>query len=113
VEFRSTGIDELKLDYETKINLYRIAQERLNNIKKYSDAKHVRVKMMSSFPNIILLIENDGEGFDINKELSPGSGKKRIGIQNLQERVTLLKGEMEVDSSPEKGTKILIKIPVE
>jgi len=111
VEFRSVGIDELKLNYDTKLNLYRIAQESLNNIRKQADAKHVRIKLISSLPHLILRIEDDGIGFDEKEDLSGLSSEKRIGLQNLQERVALLNGEMEVDSGPSKGTKILIKIP--
>jgi PAS domain S-box-containing protein len=70
VDFHATGLDGLKLDSDTEINLYRLVQEALNNVKKHAHAKHVTVRMTGSSPNIVLRIEDDGKGFDVNARLA-------------------------------------------
>jgi len=111
VDFNSAGMDELKLDFDTEINLYRLVQEGLNNIMKHADAKQVIVKLVTSFPNIILRIEDDGKGFDIKNQLLAASNEKRMGLRSMEERVSLLGGRIRINSRPEEGTKILIEVP--
>jgi signal transduction histidine kinase len=111
VDFFSAGMENLHLNYDIKINLYRLLQEVLNNVKKHADASEVTIKLVSSFPKIILRIEDDGKGFDVKKRLAEASIKKRMGLRSMEERVGLLQGTMRIESIPSKGTKIFIKIP--
>ncbi len=111
IDFQSAGIDEFDLNYETKINLYRLVQEGLNNVRKHADASKVAVKLVSSFPNIILRIEDDGKGFDFKKRLVKASSEKRLGLRSMQERTNLLQGSMNFKSIPGEGTKVVIEIP--
>ncbi len=111
VDFKSAGIDNLKLDYNTKINLYRLLQESLNNVKKHADAGNVKIRLISSFPNIILRIEDDGNGFDLKERLAKISNEKRMGLSSMEERVALLLGWINIESSPGKGTKVVFEIP--
>ena len=111
MDFNSAGMDELKLDFDTEINLYRLIQEGLNNIMKHADAKQIIVKLVASFPNIILRIEDDGKGFDIKNQLLAASNEKRMGLRSMEERVSLLGGRIRINSRPEEGTKILIEVP--
>jgi signal transduction histidine kinase len=102
---------DLKLDFDTEINLYRLIQEGLVNIKKHADASNVTVKLVAAFPNIILRIEDNGRGFDVQKRLATITKEKRMGIRSMEQRVKLLQGEMEILSKPMQGTKISIKFP--
>ena len=111
VDFNSAGMDELKLNFDTEINLYRLVQESLNNIMKHADAKLVTIKLVASFPNIILRIEDDGKGFDIGDRLVAASNEKRMGLRSMEERVSLLRGKMRINSRPTEGTKIFIEVP--
>jgi signal transduction histidine kinase len=111
VDFNSAGMDELKLDFDTEINLYRLVQESLNYIMKHADAKQVTIKLVASFPKIILRIEDDGKGFDIKNRLAAATNEKRMGIRSMKERVSLLNGKMRINSRPAKGTKIFIEVP--
>ena len=110
VDFISAGLDRLKLDFETEINLYRLIQEGLNNIHKHADAGHAAIRLVASFPNIILRIEDDGRGFDLKERLKAIKGEKRMGLQSMAERVRLLGGKMRIQSRPNEGTKILVEI---
>jgi signal transduction histidine kinase len=111
VHFNTAGMDKLKLNFETKINLYRLVQEGLNNIRKHAEAADAFVKLVAASPNIILRIEDNGQGFDVERRLEAATNEKRMGLRSMEERTCLLGGKMTVESLPLKGTKILIKIP--
>ncbi len=110
VDFQAAGMEKLDINYDTKINIYRLVQEGLNNVRKHADANKVAVKLVSSFPNIILRIEDDGKGFDVTQRLSKAAGEKRMGLRSMEERVAFLHGKMNIESIPGKGTKIVMKI---
>ena len=111
VDFFATGIDEARLDFNTKINLYRMIQEGLNNVKRHADANHVTIHLAGSFPNIILGIEDDGKGFDVQGRLVTASQERCMGLRIMEERVALLQGEMKIETYPKQGTKIVVEVP--
>lgn len=111
VDFFSAGMDDLKPEFETEINLYRIIQEALNNVRKHADTGNVNIKMVASFPDIILRIEDSGKGFDSENQTGPALNGKRMGLRCMRERVDLLSGSMRIQSRPMEGTKIAIKVP--
>jgi PAS domain S-box-containing protein len=111
VHFIAAGMDNLRLNFETEINLYRLVQEGLNNIRKHAEAADAFVKLVAASPNILLRIEDNGRGFDIERRAEAVKIEKRMGLRSMEERTCLLGGKMTVKSLPLKGTKILIKIP--
>lgn len=111
VDFNPAGMKDLKLDFDTEINLYRLVQEGLTNIKKHAAASHVNIQLVAVSLNIILRIEDNGKGFDVQNQLANLTKEKRMGIRSMEERVRLLQGKMELQSKPMQGTKIYIKIP--
>jgi PAS domain S-box-containing protein len=111
VDFKAAGMDDLRVDPEIEINLYRLVQEGLNNIKKHAEADHVIIRLVASFPNIILRIEDDGKGFDVEGRLLRASKEKRMGLGSMEERVKLLNGGLRIQSRLMEGTKIVIEIP--
>jgi signal transduction histidine kinase len=111
VDFFSVGIDGLKLDFDTEIAIYRLIQEGLNNIKKHADATHAAIRLIASFPNIILRIEDNGNGFNIQKYSDSAINGKQMGLLSMEERVSFLAGKMKIESRLKQGTKILIEIP--
>jgi len=104
-------MDNQEIDFDTEINLYRIVQEGLNNIKKHADASSVTVRLIASFPNIILKIEDNGIGFDTDVRLDAIVNEKRMGLRSMQERASLLNGSFGIQSLERKGTKISIEVP--
>jgi PAS domain S-box-containing protein len=111
VDFYSAGVKDLKLDFDTAINLYRLIQEGLNNIKKHARAEIVTIRLVASSPNIILRIEDNGQGFDVDSRLAKALKEKRMGLSNMEERVSLLAGKMDIRSQIARGTRIFIEIP--
>ncbi len=110
-DFSSAGMEDLKLDADMKINLYRLVQEGLINIRKHAEARHVTIRLAAAFPNIILRIKDDGKGFDVKNRLISAQDEKRMGLRSMEERVGLLGGEMNIKSSQTKGSSIFIKFP--
>lgn len=113
IEFSADGMHSLKLGFETQINLYRIIQEALTNIRKHSGAKRARVLLVASHPSIILRIEDAGAGFDSGAEFSGESGAKRMGLLSMRERARLIGGRLDIRSWPGKGTRIVLEAPAE
>jgi PAS domain S-box-containing protein len=111
VDLYTGGMKDLKLDFDTEINLYRLIQEGLNNIKKHAQAEKVAIRLVASSPNILLRIEDNGSGFDVKRRLSRSLKEKRMGLSSMEERVSLLGGSMKISSRPSKGTKIFIEVP--
>ncbi|MDT0607303.1 tetratricopeptide repeat-containing sensor histidine kinase [Croceitalea rosinachiae] len=95
------------LNGDTKINIYRIVQECLQNCIKHSKCKNIQVNFKSSEKMLNLTVADDGIGFDSTKE------KKGIGLKNIISRVKKIDGSLKVNSIPNKGTKINIEFPVE
>lgn len=113
VQFRPIGLDRLRLDYTTQINIYRIAQEALRNIRKHSAATHATVRLIASSPHIILRIHDNGCGFNPSH---PHSGtvsqEPHIGLTSIEERTRLLHGEFQISAAPGKGTEIKVRVPM-
>ena len=70
------------------------------------------VRLVSSHPNIILRIEDNGSGFNLDDRLVKAVNEKRMGLRSMEERINLLQGTMSIQSRSMKGTKILIEVPI-
>lgn len=90
---------------KTKINMYRMMQEALQNIYKHAKAKIVKISFQHKKSVICLSISDDGMGFDFNKS------KKGIGLKNIHSRVNELDGTVAFRSEIDQGTTIIVKIP--
>ena len=91
-----------------EISLYRIIQEWTNNILKYSNATKVEIQLTGHEDELIILIEDNGRGFDL-RDLADGSGN---GWKNICSRINLIKGVVDIDSSPTRmGTTLTLTVP--
>ena len=109
--FTSAGMEKVSLDYGLSINIYRLVQEALNNIKVHAGNCQANVKLVASFPNIILRLEDNGCGFDLQTTFQESLFRKRLGLLGMHERVRMMGGTITVNSQSGKGTKIFIEIP--
>lgn len=97
---------EQKLSVSMEMGLYRIAQEALQNAWQHAEAVEIALEIHFGTESIILLIEDNGNGFD------PDSVKKEsMGLLGMNERTKLLNGKLELYTSPGKGTYIKVQIP--
>lgn len=108
ISFECNSLEEHKLDNTSKLMLYRIIQESVNNVMKYAEATHLSIQISADETELSLMIEDNGKGFDVASTLS----KNGIGLKNIQLRTDYLKGKLEIDSSPKNGTTIIIEIPL-
>lgn len=92
-----------------EIAIYRICQESLNNIVKHSNATEASIELYNRHSHILIVIQDNGSGFDI-KEVS--KSKAGSGLMNIQERAELLGGRVQMESQPDNGTEIIIEIPL-
>ena len=111
IDFYTAGLELIKLDIDTKINLFRILQEALNNVKNHADASLIKVRLIASYPNLILRIEDNGYGFDPEVRMVTALQEKRMGLKSMEERVKLLDGNLSIRSRLRAGTKIIVKFP--
>ena len=89
-----------------KMNLFRIIQEAVQNINKYSKAKHVNLEFKIHNDRLSLSIEDDGIGFNAETK------KNGIGLKNMQSRIDKLNGELLISSKKDEGTLIVAMIPL-
>ena len=92
-----------KLDMKVQMSLYRIIQEQLNNVLKHAKARKIGITLTEQDGMVTLWIEDDGKGFDMTKK------RAGIGLSNIQSRVELLEGEMEIESAEGRGCKLQIR----
>ncbi|WP_276503574.1 sensor histidine kinase [Terrimonas pollutisoli] len=106
VTYQSIGMENAVIEQTTAITIYRIVQELINNTMKHASAKTAIVQVTKTDGNISITVEDDGKGFD-PVILKGGRG---IGWSNIQSRIEYLKGKLDVQSEPGKGTSVLIEL---
>jgi signal transduction histidine kinase len=90
------------------ITIYRIVQELINNTMKHAAAKNAIAQVSKIDGHLSITVEDDGNGFDT----SVLNTAKGIGWSNIRNRVEFLKGKLDVNSQPGKGTSVLIELKV-
>lgn len=111
VDFRAEGIEGLNPDFEFQINVYRIVQEALSNVRRHARASRVEVKLIASYPSILLRVEDNGQGFKLEPDHGAGLHERHIGLWSMHERARLLGGTLHIRTAMGKGTRILVDIP--
>ena len=96
---------EIRLD--TKETLYRISQEAIHNIIKHAQASEVVLRLECTGSQVCLEVSDNGRGFDPSADY-PG----HLGLQSMRERAARGMGKIEIDSTPGRGTKIQLIIPL-
>ncbi|MCY7292720.1 MAG: sensor histidine kinase [Ferruginibacter sp.] len=94
------------LGNSANVNVYRIVQELVNNAIKHAQASQILVQLTKSSDKVLLTVEDDGKGFDINT-LENATG---IGYINLKQRVAYLNGKMDIETKPSQGTAVNIEL---
>lgn len=107
VDLFSEGLND-RIDGNAETVLYRVIQECVNNVIKHSGANHLDISLIKDADGISVTIEDNGKGFDVTQK----SNIEGIGLKNMRTRIEYLKGTIEFDSTPEKGTLVAINIPV-
>ena len=101
-----------QLEPDIKTTLFRVAQEALTNIERHSGASRVKIELVKSVDGIRMLISDDGVGFDVLRMEGRKNAFQGIGLRNMQERLEFHGGEVNVWSSPDKGTVVEARLPI-
>lgn len=105
--YEDDDIDWDELSNKTKIHVYRMLQETMQNIYKHANANHIKISFRLKNNVILLTVEDNGSGFNINK------ARKGIGLKNFDSRASEIGGKVEIFSNPGEGTKVIIHVPTE
>ena len=114
VDFQVLGLEDGRLPSEVETTLYRIVQEALTNVARHAQAESVSVLLERREHSVMLIVEDDGQGFDAVDVTHPVShSRDRLGLYGMRERALLLGGELTIESTPGTGTAVFVEIPVE
>jgi PAS domain S-box-containing protein len=102
------GVEGWRCGPEVEIALFRIAQEALNNVARHSQAKNVRIDLRGTAEEAVLTIEDDGRGFDRERDRVEKTG---YGFATMRERAEAVGGSFEASSEKKRGTLITVKVP--
>jgi PAS domain S-box-containing protein len=96
----------VRLPGKESVELLRIVQEALANVRRHSAARNIEVGLRRDDEAILIEVADDGRGFDA------GSARAGIGLSAMRERVEGLGGEIEISSRPGEGTEVMVRVPV-
>jgi two-component system, NarL family, sensor histidine kinase UhpB len=102
-----TPVEDL-LAPEAELALYRIVQEALSNVSRHSSAQRVTIRLGRSGRAVVASIEDDGRGFAVADEMS----SRGLGLFGMQERAAYVGGSVDIESEPDRGTRIRATIPM-
>jgi signal transduction histidine kinase len=95
-----------RLDDDIETTVYRVVQEALTNVVRHAEAPSASVVVVHQGPMLTVVVEDDGRGFDVN------GSTNRFGLVSMRERVAIVRGTLDVDSEPGRGTTLRARIPV-
>ena len=109
---QETTIEESEIPHPLKIVIYRVLQEAMNNIAKHSKASLVRSCLRKAGGRMELILQDNGQGFDLQKALFQESSEKGLGLLSMRERTELSGGSFAIESTEGKGTTIYASWPI-
>ena len=109
-EFRSGGFEQGQLPRDAEVAFYRVAQEALNNVLKHAHATRVDIVLAAGDDHVVLVIEDDGVGFDLSDGIAANAG---FGLAGMRERAALVGASLEIEATPGKGTAVFLRRPIQ
>ena len=100
--------NDLQIPDEHATGLFRIIQESLTNIVRHANASQIVIHLENNKKEFILYIEDDGAGFDMYQSTQA----KTLGLLGMKERTLMMKGEFLIESKPNSGTKVKVRVPL-
>jgi signal transduction histidine kinase len=112
IEFKITGI-EFSVDAAKHIIIYRIVQEALTNIVKHAQCGHAIVQLKFETGYLLIMIQDDGRGFNASQPVNIAGNNKSSGIGNMISRAAMIGAELAIESLQGKGTSIRLNYRIE
>ena len=101
-------LGEERVPFQTSICIYRVAVEALRNVSRHSGARSAEISLKRVNGSLELKVSDSGKGFDVERFRKEGG----LGLVSIEERLRLLRGTCEIDSSPQKGTTLVARVPL-
>jgi signal transduction histidine kinase len=111
LDFHGDAGDSRRLAPNAETMLYRIAQEALTNVVRHARATRVSVLLEDRPDHKLLIIEDDGQGFDLEAALT-NPGGRCLGLLGMQERIMLIGGTMNIETGQGRGTTLFVRVPL-
>jgi signal transduction histidine kinase len=111
INFDSNAFNK-RFDENVEVVLYRVVCELINNTMKHANAHVVDINLTYQHKTILLSYSDDGIGFNVNEVIGENFPEHGMGYSNMLSRVNSIKGKMDVESTPENGTKVLIRVKI-
>jgi two-component system, NarL family, sensor kinase len=108
IDLAITG-EPVYLTADRELFIFRIVQETFNNVLKHAEASKVKLEMHYNNSQVELSFEDDGKGF--NTEVLKHKKGQSAGLTNMENRISRFKGDFQLATQPEKGTKLFVTIP--
>jgi signal transduction histidine kinase len=100
---------DLTLPPRSEIQIIRVVQEALTNVRKHSGAATANVRVTADNGTVTFVVEDDGRGFDVTEELSEQGG---FGLHSMRERMEMIGGTLLADSASGRGTRVVAEVPI-
>jgi PAS domain S-box-containing protein len=107
----ASGVERAPAAVESAV--YRIAQEALTNVAKHSGATRASIVLERRDGHLHVIVEDDGRGFDADASIDSEHRRQGLGLLGIRERAAMLGGTVQVESAPDAGTTIFVRLPIE
>jgi PAS domain S-box-containing protein len=111
-DFHSNGLLGQRLPGDIETTVYRLVQEALTNVMKHAKAENVGIIVEHRANRVLVIVEDNGLGFDAEGLAKMPARKRRLGLLGMQERVELVGGDLNIESTPGIGTTVLAHLPI-
>jgi two-component system sensor histidine kinase DegS len=101
-----------RLEEHVEVTVFRAVQELLNNARIHGQASEIQINMDQDDERLLIVVDDNGGGFNVSETLKTGDSRQTIGLPTLQDRVAMLNGELDIQSTLGQGTRIEFTIPV-
>jgi signal transduction histidine kinase len=105
-------ISDIELTPQHEIGLFRIIQEAITNISKHAEAENVFILLEIRNNQLIIEIEDDGSGFDLNAAVFEQDSARGLGLLGMKERASFFAWDLKICSAPGEGTRLSLKVPL-
>ncbi|WJH36303.1 sensor histidine kinase [Paenibacillus sp. CC-CFT747] len=103
---------ETRLPSGMEVAIYRLIQEAFSNVMKHAEASFISLEVTFTKETVLIVVRDNGKGFDVELVEAKISKGTNFGLMGMRERIELLEGRMQFESSQEGGTKITMQIPI-
>jgi two-component system sensor histidine kinase UhpB len=112
IDLHTRGLESERLPAHIETTIYRIVQEALNNVLRHANSSQVSIVVEQRAGRVSAIVEDNGCGFDAEAMMNAPMKDRRLGLLGIQERIALVAGTFDIESSAGLGTTLYVHIPV-